>query len=150
MTLVFCFVVFLFLFSSRRRHTRCALVTGVQTCALPISCHASQPRHTPAQQAPMAPQCLLKRHRRGEAVPNYNEVQSAARVEKFKIWFAWASGGIIMAIITNATKNVSVVSVITEVAFFVLGILATIAAFRMTNALNRRADTARKEVLGDL
>src|SRR3546814_5490501 len=27
---------FLF-FSSRRRHTRCALVTGVQTCALPIS-----------------------------------------------------------------------------------------------------------------
>src|SRR3546814_3108134 len=26
-----------FFFSSRRRHTRCALVTGVQTCALPIS-----------------------------------------------------------------------------------------------------------------
>src|SRR3546814_19274252 len=24
-------------FASRRRHTRCALVTGVQTCALPIS-----------------------------------------------------------------------------------------------------------------
>src|SRR3546814_1681246 len=30
------FCVFFF-FSSRRRHTRCALVTGVQTCALPIS-----------------------------------------------------------------------------------------------------------------
>src|SRR3546814_1154018 len=31
-------IVFLyFFFSSRRRHTRCALVTGVQTCALPIS-----------------------------------------------------------------------------------------------------------------
>src|SRR3546814_954539 len=29
---------FVFFFSSRRRHTRCALVTGVQTCALPISC----------------------------------------------------------------------------------------------------------------
>src|SRR3546814_8034398 len=28
--------VFYFFFSSRRRHTRCALVTGVQTCALPI------------------------------------------------------------------------------------------------------------------
>src|SRR3546814_9067312 len=28
--------VFIFFFSSRRRHTRCALVTGVQTCALPI------------------------------------------------------------------------------------------------------------------
>src|SRR3546814_4047197 len=26
-----------FFFSGRRRHTRCALVTGVQTCALPIS-----------------------------------------------------------------------------------------------------------------
>src|SRR3546814_10649598 len=32
-----CMVVyFVFFFSSRRRHTRCALVTGVQTCALPI------------------------------------------------------------------------------------------------------------------
>src|SRR3546814_14884044 len=28
--------MFLCFFSSRRRHTRCALVTGVQTCALPI------------------------------------------------------------------------------------------------------------------
>src|SRR3546814_3154037 len=32
------FPVEFFFFSSRRRHTRCALVTGVQTCALPISC----------------------------------------------------------------------------------------------------------------
>src|SRR3546814_6485883 len=31
------FSLFCFFFSSRRRHTRCALVTGVQTCALPIS-----------------------------------------------------------------------------------------------------------------
>src|SRR3546814_1881688 len=29
--------IYIFFFSSRRRHTRCALVTGVQTCALPIS-----------------------------------------------------------------------------------------------------------------
>src|SRR3546814_4508064 len=29
--------VIVFFFSSRRRHTRCALVTGVQTCALPIA-----------------------------------------------------------------------------------------------------------------
>src|SRR3546814_11029113 len=29
-------LVFILFFSSRRRHTRCALVTGVQTCALPI------------------------------------------------------------------------------------------------------------------
>src|SRR3546814_10212971 len=30
-----CYMSFFF-FSSRRRHTRCALVTGFQTCALPI------------------------------------------------------------------------------------------------------------------
>src|SRR3546814_3011795 len=36
-----CLVIILFVFfffSSRRRHTSCALVTGVQTCALPIFC----------------------------------------------------------------------------------------------------------------
>src|SRR3546814_2801000 len=33
MRCVGCVIIF---FSSRRRHTRCALVTGVQTCALPI------------------------------------------------------------------------------------------------------------------
>src|SRR3546814_4149351 len=32
-----CVIAVVFFFSSRRRHTRCALVTGVQTCALPIS-----------------------------------------------------------------------------------------------------------------
>src|SRR3546814_14296846 len=32
----------LFFFSSRRRHTRCALVTGVQTCALPILLRGSK------------------------------------------------------------------------------------------------------------
>src|SRR3546814_6954471 len=35
-----------FFFSSRRRHTRCALVTGVQTCALPI-CDPDHPRSDP-------------------------------------------------------------------------------------------------------
>src|SRR3546814_565232 len=41
-----------FVFSSRRRHTGCALVTGVQTCALPIS--PGQPfqhRHAADQRA---------------------------------------------------------------------------------------------------
>src|SRR3546814_5085756 len=38
LVVLICFVIVdLFFFSSRRRHTRCALVTGVQTCALPIS-----------------------------------------------------------------------------------------------------------------
>src|SRR3546814_108849 len=34
----------IFLFSSRRRHTSCALVTVVQTCALPILLGSSQPQ----------------------------------------------------------------------------------------------------------
>src|SRR3546814_7063266 len=37
MLVSFLCVCIIFFFSSRRRHTRCALVTGVQTCALPIS-----------------------------------------------------------------------------------------------------------------
>src|SRR3546814_8942002 len=39
-----CIFLFCFFFSSRRRHTRCALVTGVQTCALPISAPAQAQR----------------------------------------------------------------------------------------------------------
>src|SRR6184192_4737123 len=40
--------MFFFFFSSRRRHTRCRLVTGVQTCALPISVGALRLSHRPA------------------------------------------------------------------------------------------------------
>src|SRR3546814_2410892 len=43
--------MFMFFFSSRRRHTRCALVTGVQTCALPICVQRlleGQPEKQPA------------------------------------------------------------------------------------------------------
>src|SRR3546814_6553559 len=36
LVILYMYLVFVF-FSSRRRHTRFALVTGVQTCALPIS-----------------------------------------------------------------------------------------------------------------
>src|SRR3546814_9961773 len=55
---LYCFAVVtiplqVFFFSSRRRHTRCALVTGVQTCALPIS------------PAGRGPQCSLPTRRAG-------------------------------------------------------------------------------------
>src|SRR3546814_9965894 len=43
-----------FFFSSRRRHTRCALVTGVQTCALPIFAACSAPAATEAAPADTA------------------------------------------------------------------------------------------------
>src|SRR3546814_8009180 len=44
-----CCVLVIFFFSSRRRTARCALVTGVQTCALPILAAASPTNtNTPA------------------------------------------------------------------------------------------------------
>src|SRR3546814_7617960 len=53
---------FSFFFSSIRRHTRCALVTGVQTCALPISSGSSfaapaatMPESRPSAQVAEAP-----------------------------------------------------------------------------------------------
>src|SRR3546814_19722384 len=56
-----------FFFSSRRRHTRCALVTGVQTCALPISVLAQRPRHVQrrALQPEPARRQLVPKHIRG-------------------------------------------------------------------------------------
>src|SRR3546814_10313844 len=42
------FIIFLFFFSSRRRHTICALVTGVQTCALLIFHDARGRRMSPS------------------------------------------------------------------------------------------------------
>ncbi|MEU5580947.1 hypothetical protein ABZ791_30185 [Streptomyces huasconensis] len=80
----------------------------------------------------------------------YRDIQSAVRVEKFKIWFAWFSGGFIMLGITIASQDVRILSVVTQVFLVVLGVLFTVAAVRMTNALNRKADAARKDVLGDL
>src|SRR3546814_8783737 len=52
-----CYLSFLFFFfSSRRRHTRCALVTGVQTCALPISDAQPHLRHRVVErQGPQGP-----------------------------------------------------------------------------------------------
>src|SRR3546814_9992428 len=43
--------MYYFFFSSRRRHTSCALVTGVQTCALPISPTAQVIEQAPANLA---------------------------------------------------------------------------------------------------
>src|SRR3546814_8158493 len=42
----------IFFFSSRRRHTICALVTGVQTCALPIFGHCRLSLAGPEGSAP--------------------------------------------------------------------------------------------------
>src|SRR3546814_6839434 len=49
----------MFFFSSRRRHTRCALVTGVQTCALPIDAAPSDyhTRYSPQGLMNIAAEC---------------------------------------------------------------------------------------------
>src|SRR3546814_4542169 len=52
----------IFFFSSRRRHTRCALVTGVQTCALPIynSLTLNYISSSNLQNPPLAEGCLQR------------------------------------------------------------------------------------------
>ena len=82
-------------------------------------------------------------------MPSYSEVQKAVRVEKFRIWFAWLTGNFIMAMIVTATKNLDVVSVLTQILAVVVFLALTVALFRMTGALNRRAAAARRQVLGD-
>src|SRR3546814_10218597 len=68
-----------FFFSSRRRHTRCALVTGVQTCALPILLHPMPdktstdiPEPDPSVSAPSIPKKIQSAYLtalRGSALP---------------------------------------------------------------------------------
>src|SRR3546814_4234504 len=62
-------ILLVFFFSSRRRHTRCALVTGVQTCALPIS--GVSINRLAAMAAP-----LLKPHSHGRRRPVSAAIQS--------------------------------------------------------------------------
>lgn len=80
----------------------------------------------------------------------YSDIQKAVRVEKFRIWFAWASGGFVGGFIANGTSDVPILGVITLTLFLVAGVLFTIAAVTMTNRLNKKAEAARREVLGDL
>lgn len=80
---------------------------------------------------------------------NYSEIQKAVRVEKLRIWFAWLAGNAIMVIIANGTKDIAVVSAITQILVILVFLALTVALFRMTGALNKRAERARREVLGD-
>jgi hypothetical protein len=82
-------------------------------------------------------------------MPNYNEVHTAVRAEKRNLWFAWAAGNVIMFLIARATRNIAVVSVVTQVLVVVVFLALTVTLFRMTGALNRKADAARREVLGE-
>ena len=79
----------------------------------------------------------------------YSDVQKAVRVEKFRIWLAWLCGNFILLAVALATQNIHIVSVVTQL-LLVAGFLAlTVALFRMTGALNRKAADARRQVLGE-
>src|SRR3546814_19672201 len=79
-----CFDLFFF-FSSRRRHTRCALVTGVQTCALPIWRLALSGRSgrgfvaVPADAAELRGPLVLASPRRQSAVAVARDLADAAQ-----------------------------------------------------------------------
>lgn len=79
----------------------------------------------------------------------YSDVQKAVRVEKFRIWLAWLCGNFILLMIAVATQHVAVVSVVTQILLLVGFIALTVALFRMTGALNKRAEQARRQVLGE-
>ncbi|MFG2948168.1 hypothetical protein [Streptomyces adustus] len=80
---------------------------------------------------------------------DYKAIQTAVRVEKLRIWFGWITGNFILLAIALATQDIHIVSVVTQL-FLVAGFLAlTVALFRMTGALNRKALAARREVLGE-
>ena len=80
---------------------------------------------------------------------DYRDIQTAVRVEKLRIWFAWATGNFLLLVISYGTRNIHIVSVITQV-LLVVGFLAlTTALVRMTGALNRKAAARRREVLGE-
>src|SRR3546814_38486 len=76
---------FFFCFSSRRRHTRCALVTGVQTCALPIFApgtaaeRSNRSRGTPTSQpvAALRRSAGRKAVRRGPTQPKERSLMPA-------------------------------------------------------------------------
>src|SRR3546814_1632146 len=73
-----------FFFSSRRRHTRCALVTGVQTCALPIlvadAPHTALPHH--AEQPLEAAHLADLLHRVGHFEVHLEEIGRASCRER--------------------------------------------------------------------
>jgi hypothetical protein len=82
-------------------------------------------------------------------MPSYSDVQRAVRVEKVRIWFAWASAGVIALIVGRAVSGLGTAGTVVQLLLVAAWLALTVAAVRMTSALNRRAERARREVLGE-
>src|SRR3546814_4257063 len=77
-------IILLFFFSSRRRHTSCALVTGVQTCALPI-CSALKSLFAVAEAYPDLKANDNFKHLQEELVDTEDKVQASRRSEERRV-----------------------------------------------------------------
>lgn len=82
-------------------------------------------------------------------VTEYSDVQRAVRVEKLRIWFAWVCAGVIALIIGRAVAGLGAVGMVVQALCAAAWLAVTVALFRMTGALNRRAERARRQVLGE-
>src|SRR3546814_7096782 len=89
-----------FFFSSRRRHTSCALVTGVQTCALPISTGLGLFAVVGAQSAFILRQGLMRAHLLSvlalcAAIDAVFIFASAWGLQAVAAWFPWLTHAIL-------------------------------------------------------
>src|SRR3546814_4260100 len=82
MVSVYC--VYSFVFSSRRRHTRCALVTGVQTCALPIYISVATSIHLTAASVVRSIPCSAQASPRLGLFLNLNQARRRCVSEDFR------------------------------------------------------------------
>src|SRR3546814_7673356 len=91
-----------FFFSSRRRHTRCALVTGVQTCALPIyvlrfhvDYYKPDGKRPPKPGEPLAKRAIvdaiLAKHDAATGGRRFNAILATARSEERRVGKEWVS-----------------------------------------------------------
>src|SRR3546814_10252338 len=89
-------LMLVFFCSSRRRHTRCALVTGVQTCALPIYLTISD--DLPTLIATALRKATLDRlgleARAGHVVIGSERIEAAARSGKLHLLFHAADASV--------------------------------------------------------
>src|SRR3546814_6105307 len=115
---IMCFIrlLKLFVFSSGSRHTRGALVTGVQTCALPIWTSDAFSLRAAAYRGWRLPTLneLYRPFRVGAETTLANEMLKPERLWGGEVGADWASGGTKLSItlfanrLTNAIANVKI------------------------------------------